>query len=238
MQRSIVNQSRMIREPNAAVISESRRTFLKSSWKAILAIAIGRIFLMPTKIHAQPATGVLGGRKVLVLYYSRTGHTRTVASQIHGLVGGDLIEIQKAEPYPGDCDALVARNAEEQRTGYLPPLRTTIDNIRDYDVVFIGSPLWNVRLTPPVRSFLSSHDLSGKVIAPFVTYIVSGLGRSRRDIEELCPGSTILDGLAVLGEDADEAKPMVSDWFARIGCDKSSQRGDNLLPRRIHESNS
>ncbi|CAN7169022.1 flavodoxin family protein [Pararhizobium sp. LjRoot238] len=64
-----------------------------------------------------------------------------------------------------------------------------------------------MRLTPPVRSFLSSHDLSGKIVAPFVTYIVSGLGRSRRDIEELCPKSTIEAGLAVLGEDARQARP-------------------------------
>jgi flavodoxin len=140
-----------------------------------------------------------------------------VASQIHEAVGGDLVEIQTVQPYPDDYDALVAQNVEEQRTNYMPPLSTTIENIQDYDVVFSGSPLWNVRLTPPVRSFLSSHDLSGKIIAPFVTYKVSGLGRSRRDIEELCAESTILDGLAVLGEEASAAKPTVWDWLARLG---------------------
>ncbi|WP_258123119.1 flavodoxin [Mesorhizobium onobrychidis] len=123
------------------------------------------------------------------------------------------MEIRTVEPYPDDYDALVAQNAEEQRSNYMPPLRTTVDNLAEYDLVFIGSPLWNIRLTPPVRSFLSSHDLSGKIIAPFVTYIVSGLGRSRRDIEELCPDATILDGLAVLGEDASEAQTKVLDWL-------------------------
>jgi len=167
---------------------------------------------MPTKILAQPAKLNFAGRKVLVLYYSRTGHTRTVAKQIHALVGGDLVELQTVQPYPDDYDALVAQNAEEQRSGYMPPLRTVTDRIGDYDVVFIGSPLWNVRLTPPVRSFLSSHDLSGKIIAPFITYIVSGLGRSRRDVEELCPDATVLDGLAILGEDATRAQTQVSEW--------------------------
>lgn len=153
---------------------------------------------------------------MLVLYYSRTGNTRTVANQIHELVGGDLIEIQTVDPYPDDYDAVVAQNVEEQRSGYKPALRTTIGNIRCYDVVFVGSPLWNVRLTPPVRSFLSGHDLSGKIIAPFMTYIVSGLGRSRRDIEELCPDSTIVDGLAVFGEAAREARSMVSEWLQNM----------------------
>ena len=169
----------------------------------------------------MPAAGVIpakgkSGRKALVLYHSRTGNTRALARQIHEAVGGDLVEIQTVQPYPDDYDALVAQNAEEQRTNYMPPLRTTIENIQDYDVIFIGSPIWNVRLTPPVRSFLSSHDLSGKIIAPFVTYKVSGLGRSRRDIEELRPESTISDGLAVLGG-AREAKPAVSGWLARLG---------------------
>jgi flavodoxin len=110
-----------------------------------------------------------------------------LARQIHEAVGGDLVEIQTVQPYPDDYDALVAQNAEEQRTNYMPPLRTTIENIQDYDVIFIGSPIWNVRLTPPVRSFLSSHDLSGKIIAPFVTYKVSGLGRSRREYRRITP---------------------------------------------------
>ena len=139
-----------------------------------------------------PAAGVIpakgkSGRKALVLYHSRTGNTRALARQIHEAVGGDLVEIQTVQPYPDDYDALVAQNAEEQRTNYMPPSRTTIENIQDYDVIFIGSPIWNVRLTPPVRSFLSSHDLSGKIIAPFVTYKVSGLGRSSREYRRITP---------------------------------------------------
>jgi flavodoxin len=185
-----------------------RRKFLTSS-----GLLASGLFLMPTMLLAQPTIPGIAGRKILILYYSRTGHTRTVATQIHGLVGGDLVEIRTVEPYPDDYDALVAQNAEEQRSDYKPPLRTAIDNLAEYDLIFIGSPLWNVRLTPPIRSFLSSHDLSGKIIAPFVTYIVSGLGRSRRDIEELCPDTTVLDGLAVLGEDASEAETKVLEWL-------------------------
>ena len=175
-----------------------------------LGLAVGGI--MPKLAKAQDWSG----KRVLVIYDTRTGHTRTVADLIHRRTGGDRVEIEPVTPYPEDYDALVAQNVEEQRTGFLPPLRTAIGNIGDYDIVFVGSPLWNVRLTPPVRSFLASHDLAGKSVAPFVTYIVSGLGRSHDDIAEVAPRARILDGLAVLGEAADEAEDAVARWLAAV----------------------
>ena len=91
-----------------------------------------------------------------------------------------------------------------------------MENVGDYDIVFVGSPLWNVRVTPPVRSFLTGHDLAGKIIAPFVTYIVSRLGRAREDIEEVASTARVLDGLAVLGEDAGFAEHAVTQWLATV----------------------
>jgi flavodoxin len=206
----------MIQVANFTPVRSSRRAFFEHSLKAMFSVALGGILLAPTVTLAQQGkkTPV---KKALVLYHSRSGNTQTVARQIYEAIGGDLVHIHTLQPYPEDYDAVVAQNAKEQSTNYLPPLGTKIDNIRDYDVVFIGSPIWNVRLTPPVRSFLSRHDLSGKIIAPFVTYKVSGLGRARRDIQELCPRSTILEGLAVLGDAARGAKPAVSRWLSRIG---------------------
>lgn len=159
------------------------------------------------------AAGLWSGKRVLVAYHTRTGHTRAVAEVILGLTGGDAFEIEPATPYPDDYDQLVAQNVEEQQSGFLPPLLRHVEQIADYDVVFLGSPLWNVRLTPPVRSFLSAHDLSRSSIAPFTTYIVRGLGRSRDDIAETAPGATILEGLAVLGEEAGKADTAVANWL-------------------------
>jgi hypothetical protein len=67
-----------------------------------------------------------------------------------------------------------------------------------------------------VRSFLASHDLGGKPVAPFVTYIVSRLGRAGEDIEEIAPPAEVLDGLAVLGEEAQQAEAAVTDWLAAV----------------------
>ena len=139
-----------------------------------------------------------------------------MAETIRRRTGGDLVEIETVAPYPEDYQALVAQNVEEQRSGFLPPLRTRVGDIANYEIVFVGSPLWNIRLTPPIRSFLSSHELAGKAVAPFVTYIVSGLGNSRKDIADLAPRSHILDGLAVLGEEAMQADNLVAQWLAIV----------------------
>jgi len=198
-----------------SIEATGRRAFLKQMYRALLYAAAGGSFLSQ-RAHAQAAGGTFENIRSLVAYYSRTGHTRTVANYLHALVGGDLVEIETVDPYPEDYDTLVALNVAQQESDYKPPLKTVIEQVPEYDLVFIGSPLWNVRLTPPVRSFLSRHDLSGKVVAPFVTYIVSGLGRSRQDIQDICPAARLLDGLAVLGEEATGAQTKVAEWLRNI----------------------
>lgn len=155
-------------------------------------------------------------KKLLVVYHSRTGHTRTIAEMIQRHTGGDLVEIEPVDPYPEDYDELVTQNVREQQAGYHPPLKTRVDEIGTYDLVFVGSPLWNVRLTPPLRSFLASHDLAGRDVAPFVTYIISGLGRARQDIAEVAPDARVAEGLALLGEEANQADAKVSAWLAAL----------------------
>ena len=183
-----------------------RRRFIAAS------VGVAGAALMTSNSVAQEWSG----KRVLVAYHTRTGHTRTVAETILRATGGDAFEIEPATPYPDDYDQLVAQNVEEQQSGYLPPLRRHVEQIADYDVVLLGSPLWNVRLTPPVRSFLAAHDLSRSAIAPFTTYIVSGMGRSRDDIAETAPGATFLEGLAVLGEEAGQADTAVASWLNKL----------------------
>ena len=88
-----------------------------------VGLAIGGV--MSGMARAQDWTG----RKVLVAYHSRTGHTRTVAEMVHRRTGGNLVEIVPVTPYPEDYDALVAQNVEEQQSGFLPPLTTRVGDI-------------------------------------------------------------------------------------------------------------
>ncbi|MDP4183830.1 MAG: flavodoxin [Bacteroidota bacterium] len=158
--------------------------------------------------------------KILVAYFSHSGNTREIANQIHKKAGGDIFEIQPVKPYPNDYDAVVKQAQEEQAAHYKPVLKTKIENIKSYDVVFIGYPNWWGTIPPPVRTFLSTYDFSGKTIVPFCTHEGSGLGQSVKEISKLCPKSTILNGLAVRGSDVHKAQNEVSQWLHKIKITK------------------
>src|SRR5690606_8460446 len=95
--------------------------------------------------------------------------------------------------------AIVDQVAEENATGFLPPLKTKIDNIEKYDVVFVGFPTWGMQLPPPMKSFLRQYDLSGKNIIPFNTNAGYGVGSSFETVRELCPDSNIPEGFSTKG---------------------------------------
>ena len=130
-----------------------------------------------------------GDKKVLVVYFSHTGNTRTIAGYIHDTVKSDLVEIQTVDAYTDDYDALLAQIREEVASGYRPSLTTNIENISSYDVVFIGYPIWVETAAPPIRTFLTTHNLAGKTIVPFCTSGTSSAEASYRLVRSLCPQS-------------------------------------------------
>ena len=172
------------------------------------------------KTSEEKALPLSGTKKILVAYYSRTGNTREIASQIHKSVGGDIFEIQTVEPYPEDYEEVKKKAAQEQESGYKPALKAKIKNLKSYDLVFIGYPIWWGTIPPPVKTFLSEYDFSGKTIVPFCTHGGSSLGRSVTAVSELCPKSTVLDGMAFWGRDAKTAQNEVSEWLHKIKMTK------------------
>ncbi|HET9431981.1 MAG TPA: flavodoxin [Chitinophagaceae bacterium] len=137
--------------------------------------------------------------KVLIVYLSRTNNTKAVAEMIHKKLGGVLVSLELEKPYPEDYQATVQQVAKENETGYLPALKTRIDSIHKYDVVFIGFPTWGMQLPPPMKSFLKQYDLSNKTIVPFNTHAGYGIGSSFETIKTLCPNSKILEGFSTIG---------------------------------------
>jgi flavodoxin len=170
-----------------------------------------------SKEEAMPLSGT---KKILVAYFSHSGNTREIANQIHKIVGGDIFEIQAVKPYPNDYDAVVKQARQELDSGYKPPLKTKIEDIKSYDLIFIGYPNWWGTFPAPVKTFLSGYDFSGKTIVPFCTHGGSGLGRSVSDISKLCPKSTLLEGVAILGKDVKTAQNEVSEWLRKIKITK------------------
>lgn len=161
-----------------------------------------------------------GDKKVLVVYFSHTGNTRTIAGYIHDTVKSDLMEIKTADTYTDDYDALLAQIREEVASEYCPPLTTKIENISSYDVVFIGYPIWVETAAPPIRSFLTTHDLAGKTVVPFCTSGTSSAEASYRLVRSLCPQSTVLEGIQIRRGTYDTAYDRVTAWLQKLGIVK------------------
>jgi flavodoxin len=170
-----------------------------------------------------------GERKILIVYLSRTNNTKAVAEFIHQKVGGTMVALELERPYPADYEATVRQVARENESGYLPPLKTKIDRIEQYDVIFLGFPTWGMQLPPPVKSFLRQHSLKGKTLIPFNTNAGYGEGSSFQTVRELCPQSTVLEGFVTRGgverdgqllvikeARAEEARKEVESWLRTI----------------------
>ena len=141
----------------------------------------------------------LNDYKILIVYLSRTKNTQALAEIIHENLGGDLHAVELLTPYPEDYQTMVDQVAEENSSGYLPPLKTKIENIKNYDVVFVGFPTWAMQLPPPVKSFLKEYDLTGKIVVPFNSNAGYGIGNSFETVKLLCPNSRILKGYSTQG---------------------------------------
>ena len=155
--------------------------------------------------------------KILVLYFSQSGNTETVANFIHDAVGGDIVKLETETPYPSDYDELVDYAQEEQRENARPALSTHINNIDEYDTIFLGYPNWWGDMPMPIYTFLDEYDLSGKTIAPFITHGGSGLSGTPENIKKEEPNAAVTEGLAVSGSSSKNSQSTVNNWLSQIG---------------------
>jgi flavodoxin len=157
--------------------------------------------------------------KVLIVYLSRTNNTKAIAEIIHDYVEGTLVALELVTPYPEDYQTTVDQVANENATGFLPPLKTKIDSIDKYDIVFVGFPTWGMQLPPPMKSFLKLYDLRGKTVVPFNTNAGYGIGTSFETVKALCPNSTVLAGFSIEG-----GKERDGIYFVMEGAKKEQAR--------------
>ncbi|MES2773061.1 MAG: flavodoxin [Bacteroidota bacterium] len=190
-----------------------------------LSFLVGLSLLSSCSKAQQPVPG----EKILIVYVTRTNNTKAVAEIIQKETGGKLVALELQTPYPKNYQAIVQQVAKENETGFLPPLKTTIDSIEKYDIVFVGFPTWGMQLPPPMKSFLKQYNLSGKTVIPFNTNAGYGIGTSFQTVRELCPGGKILEGYQIKGgierdgilfvmEGAKEkqAKTEIRKWLQKI----------------------
>lgn len=159
----------------------------------------------------QPRISVEPSR-VLVAYYSWGGNTKYAAAQIQKETGGTLFEIKPVRPYPSEYRECTVQAKKEIQEGVRPELAARVEDMGKYDVIFIGSPNWWSTIAPPVASFLSSCDLSGKTVIPFVTHGGGGMARCEEAVLKLCPKSTVLKGGAFSGAGVRAARAAIAKW--------------------------
>ena len=104
---------------------------------------------LPDNSNSEEPAVPTEDRKALIVYFSHTGNTRTIAGYIHDAVESDMVELQTEEPYTDDYDTLLEQAREEIAAGYCPPLVTQIDSIDSYDMIFVGYPIWVGTAAPP-----------------------------------------------------------------------------------------
>ena len=158
--------------------------------------------------------------KILVVYFTWGGNSRTLAGYAREITGGDIFEIVPAQPYPSQYRATTQQAREELDNNYLPAIKNQINNLSSYDTIILVYPNWWGTIPQIVKRFLQDNDFSGKTIAPICTHEGSRMGRSVTDIRALCPNSTITEGLDVRGGSVVGARNTVRDWINKIGINK------------------
>lgn len=136
-------------------------------------------------------------KKLLIVYYSvSNGNTKRIAEQMQKATGADLARIETVKPYTGSYDAIVEQGQREVDQGYQPSIKPLSVNIKDYDVVAIGTPTWWYTMAPAVLSFLKSCDWNGKTVIPFQTH-GGWPGHTLKDMKDVCKGSDFIHEMEI-----------------------------------------
>lgn len=144
------------------------------------------------------------------------GNTEAAAMEIQKQVGGDLFAIKTVKTYPVSHREASAIAEDEMRSDARPELSTHIENMQQYDTVYIGYPIWWYIEPMAIRTFLEEYDFSGKTIIPFCTSLGAGVDESVENITSLASSATVLDGVTLHTGREDQSKA-ISDWLSDIG---------------------
>jgi len=166
-----------------------------------------------------------GSNRILVVYFSWSGNAKALAGQIAEATGGGLFEIKTVTPYPNTYDECTRIARQELDNNARPAISGSVANMEQYNTVFLCYPNWWGTLPMAVFTFLESYDFSGKTIYPLVTHGGSRFGRSLGDLQKLCPGAIIGEGLEVSAFDRNPndaprvttPNRAVASWLVKIG---------------------
>ena len=157
------------------------------------------------------------GASVVVQNGEAVGNMQFMAEAIQQAVGGDLFRIETEEEYPLDHDPLVDQAADEQSENARPALSTHIENLENYDTIFVGYPNWWGDMPQPMYSFFEEYDFAGKTIIPFNSHGGSGFSDTISTIEDMQPDAVVVeDGLTISRNDVAVSNQEVMEWAKEI----------------------
>lgn len=165
----------------------------------------------------DPSTDTNSTASIVAAADGLQGNTEVIARMIQAEVGGDLFLIETEDTYPVSYDETIDVGQQEQRDAARPALASQVEDMEQYDTVYLGFPNWWGDMPMAVYSFLEEYDLSGKIIVPFVTSGGSGFSGTQSTIAELEPDATVLDGLSIGDGRISGAQEDVSNWLADLG---------------------
>lgn len=164
--------------------------------------------------------------KQLIIYFSHTGenymdngirniekgNTEIVAETIQKITGADLFKIEPVNNYPYSYQECCDLAKEELNNNVKPEIKKQINNIENYDVIYIGGPIWWGHYPRVIVTAIAGLNFVGKIVKPFTTHEGSNLGNAIEDVTKYCVGADIRAGLAIRGSEVNQKKEIIESW--------------------------
>ena len=163
-------------------------------------------------------------KKMLVVYYSwSNGNTKRIAEQLASKTDADIARIDTTEAYKGSHDEVVDQGQREVEAGFMPQINPLSTDIKDYDVIAIGTPTWWYTMAPAVLTFLTENDFSGKTVIPFMTN-GGWPGHVIKDMKAKCKGAEFAHEMQIqfdsMGKDhLETSQSTIDEWIEQIKAD-------------------
>ncbi|MEQ8694829.1 MAG: flavodoxin [Gammaproteobacteria bacterium] len=193
------------------MISMTRR----DAMDLFLATAIGAAAaLSPGIASSQSATR----SRTLIAYLTRSGNTRVFAGALSRWLGADLFSIRTAQPYPADYEEHVEIARQQRDANSTPALADHVVELSGYDTIFLGFPIWGGALPAPARTFLTTHDVSGKALVPFITHGGYGSGSAPETMVELAPDARHLAPFVIECDQERRQLEQLDSWLSSVSA--------------------
>lgn len=200
-----------------------------------IATVFTLLIMFVTYTNAQ-GNSYFNGNRILIAYFSWSGNTQRVSEEIQRITGGDLFRIEPVTPYPTDYTECTEVALAERDNDARPAIASTVENWSDYDIVFIGCPVWWHTAPMIISTFTESYDFNGKTVIPFCTYASTYRDETLQKIVDLTPDATHLTGFGSRSGSTDG----IQAWLDTINDEweeSESSAGISEITTSMQESN-